>query len=71
MAWQLWLLLSSVFDKYAPVKEGFTHIYEEPWETLGLFVPIVIAVGSYCIFSSILTKAQGGNVKAVDTPIES
>ncbi len=32
MAWQLWLLLSSLFDEYSPKKEGSDYVHEQPWE---------------------------------------
>lgn len=60
MAWQLWLLLFSVFDEHSPIKEGYTHIHEEPWDTLGILVPIIVAYGSYRIFVALLTKAHQG-----------
>lgn len=47
MAWQIWLLLSQIFDDYAPIKEGYTHVPEEPWGILGLLVPIAVAYGLY------------------------
>jgi hypothetical protein len=56
MAWQLWLLLSAYFHQYSPIKEGYTHVPEEPWGLLGLVVPIIVAYGSYRIVSGILNK---------------
>lgn len=60
MAWQVWLLLSEVFDEYSPIKEGYTHVPEEPWGILGLVVPIAVAYGLYRIFAQRLTTAQQG-----------
>lgn len=54
MAWQLWLLLTSIFDEYSPIKEGSTHIHEGPWDTLGFLVPIIVAYASYRIFAALL-----------------
>ena len=56
MAWQLWLLLSAYFQQYSPIKQGYTHIPEEPWGLLGLVVPFMVAYGSYRIVSGILNK---------------
>jgi len=60
MAWQVWLLLSEVFQEYSPIKEGYTHVPEEPWGILGLVVPIAVAYGSYRFFARRLAKAQQG-----------
>ncbi len=60
MAWQVWLLLSRIFEEYSPTKEGYTHVPEEPWGILGLVVPIAVAYGLYRIFAKRLTKAQQG-----------
>ena len=53
MALLLWLLLSSIFDEYAPIKEGYTHIHEEPWGILGLLIPVIVAYGAYRLFAKI------------------
>ena len=58
MAWQLWLLLSSIFDEYSPIKEGYTHIHEAPWDTLEVLVPVIVAYTSYRTFAALLPKAQ-------------
>ncbi len=58
MAWQLWLLLSQVFDEYSPIKKGYTPIREQPWDILGLVVPIVVAYGAYCLVAPRITQAQ-------------
>ena len=60
MAWQVWQLLSEIFEVYSPIKDGYTHIREEPWGILGLVVPIAVAYGSYRIVATKLTKAQPG-----------
>jgi hypothetical protein len=58
MAWQVWLLLSEVFQEYSPIKEGYAHIYKEPWGILGVVVPIAVAYGLYRVAVSKQVKAQ-------------
>ncbi|MCB1203422.1 MAG: hypothetical protein KDN18_04120 [Verrucomicrobiae bacterium] len=58
IAWQVWLLLSGIFKEYSPIKEGYTHVPEEPWGILGLVIPIAIAYGLYRTVARRLTKAQ-------------
>ncbi len=58
MAWQLWHLLSKVFEEYSPIKEGYTHVPEEPWGALGVVVPIAVAYGLYRAVAPKLSKAQ-------------
>jgi predicted neutral ceramidase superfamily lipid hydrolase len=60
MAGQVWLVLSEIFEEYSPIKEGYTHVPEEPWGILGLVVPILIAFGLYRTFAQRLAKAQQG-----------
>lgn len=60
MAWQVWLLLSEIFDEFSPIKEGYTHVPEGPWGILGVVAPIAVAYGLYRIFAHRLTKAQQG-----------
>ena len=43
IALQVWLLLSEIFDEYAPIKDGYTHVHEEPWGILGFLVPSAVA----------------------------
>ena len=56
MAWQLWLLLSKIFDVYSPIKEGYNHTHDGTWIFLRLLVPILVAYGSYRAVATILTK---------------
>ena len=58
MALQVWHLLFGIFDEYSPIKEGYTHIHEEPWGILGLVVPIGVSYGLYRAIASKLPKAQ-------------
>jgi hypothetical protein len=58
VAWMIWLSLSEFVREYAPVKEGYTHIKEEPWDTLGFIAPIIIAWAFYKIASKALTKQK-------------
>jgi hypothetical protein len=58
MAWQLWMLLLKFFEEYSPIKDGYTHVPEEPWGILGFVVPIFVAYGSYRIIVAKLNKAQ-------------
>jgi hypothetical protein len=58
MSLQLWQLLTAYFDQYSPIKEGYTHVPEEPWGLLGAFVPIALACGSYRIVSGKLNRTQ-------------
>jgi len=59
MAWQLYLLLSSIFHEYSPIKEGSSDIHEAPWEAVGVLVPIIVAYVSYRTFVALLLpKAQ-------------
>ncbi|MDQ8209760.1 hypothetical protein QEH52_19735 [Coraliomargarita sp. SDUM461003] len=71
IAWMIWLSLSEFVREYAPVKEGYTHIKEEPWDTLGFIAPIIIAWAFYKIASKALTKSkvdQGGIVNDITAP---
>lgn len=61
LAWQLWLLLSSLFDEYSPIKEGYTHIHQEPWGLLGLGVPIVVAYGAYKLAVALMLTRRRQN----------
>lgn len=54
LAWTFWMLLSDLFNAYAPIKEGYTHVPKEPWGTLGFFVPVLVAYGSYRLAASLL-----------------
>lgn len=56
MALQIWLLLSEVFEEYSPIKEGYTHVPEEPWGILGLLVPFAVAYGLFRVVAPKLTK---------------
>lgn len=63
MAWQLWLLLSAILDEYTPIEEGYKHVPKEPWGTVGVLVPIIVAYGTYRLAAArLLTKTteQGG-----------
>lgn len=51
IAWQLWVLLSHIFEEYSPIEEGYTHVPEAPWDLLGLVVPFVVAYGLYRVFA--------------------
>ncbi len=51
MAWQVWMILSQVFCEYSPIKEGYTHVPEEPWSILGLVIPILVAWVFYQLLS--------------------
>ena len=54
----IWFSLSELVREYAPVKAGYTHIKEEPWDTLGFIAPIIIAWAFYKIASKALTKSK-------------
>jgi len=58
MAWQLWVLLVSIFTEYSPTKEGYAHVPREPWGTLGFLVPILVACGAYRLVTRWLPKAR-------------
>lgn len=51
IAWQLWLLLSQIFEEYSPIEEGYTHLPEAPWDLLRLIVPFLVAYGFYRVFA--------------------
>jgi hypothetical protein len=72
IAWMIWLSLSEFVDEYAPIKEGYTHIKEEPWDTLGFIGPVIIAWAFYKIASKALTKPkadQGDVVNSEAAPL--
>lgn len=57
IAWQLWVLLSHAFEEYSPIKEGYTHLPEAPWDLLGLIVPFLVAYGLYRVVSHKIIEA--------------
>ena len=58
MAFQVCLLLSKAFEEYSPIKEGYTHVPEEPWGILRLLVPIAVAYGLFRVVAPKLEKEQ-------------
>ncbi|MHA3774765.1 hypothetical protein ACXR0O_24855 [Verrucomicrobiota bacterium sgz303538] len=59
VALQIWQLGSGLFDAYAPIKQGYTHIHEEPWEFLGFVVPIATAY-LFCKFANRMLETGSG-----------
>lgn len=56
MALQVWFLLSDIFDEYAPVQDGYTHVLKAPWGILSFIVPITVAYCSYRVLVYRLAK---------------
>jgi hypothetical protein len=65
IALQIWSVGGDAIDAYAPLREGYSHIKEEPWDTLGVIGPIFIA----WLFYSISVRILGTDIrdKAVET----
>lgn len=65
VAFQIWQLGSRLFDVYAPIKPGYTHIYEEPWDFLAGILPLASAYLFYKVANWRLAKGaakpSGGN----------
>jgi hypothetical protein len=59
VALQIWSVGSDAIDAYAPVKEGYSHIKEEPWDTLAIIGPILIA----WLFYSISVRILGTDIR--------
>lgn len=49
LAWLLWITLFSIFEELGPVKEGYSHVKEDPWQFTGFIVPIIVAYVFYKI----------------------
>jgi hypothetical protein len=58
LAWQLWFVGFGLFEQYAPIQKGYTHVYEEPWGFLGVLIPIVVAYGFYRVAGSYLRRLK-------------
>jgi len=60
VAWQLWFLMNALFERYAPIQAGYTHVREEPWGILGFLLPIIVAYGFYRLAFSFLQRLKEG-----------
>ncbi|MEO5914587.1 MAG: hypothetical protein ABIS50_10170 [Luteolibacter sp.] len=60
VAWQLFLVLSEVIREYAPLMEGEKYLHEEPWDLLGLLIPIAVAYGFYHITAACMKLPPSG-----------
>lgn len=59
IAWQIWFISSDIARGLTPIKEGYTHVPEEPWGLIGLVGPLLIAV----IFCKITMRLIEKNVE--------
>lgn len=60
VALQIWFLGSDLFEAYAPIKAGYTHIYEEPWGFLAGVLPLASAYLFYKVANWRLAKGAAG-----------
>ncbi len=67
LAMLTWICLFGLFDEYSPIKEGYTHIHEEPWDTLGTIVPITVAYVLFRCLAALLDKAQQTSAEHIIT----
>ena len=58
IALQIWIISSQMVDHFAPVEKGYTHIKEEPWESVGTFGSIFIAWVFYKVAMLFIKKSQ-------------
>jgi hypothetical protein len=47
LAWQLFFILSHLFDAFTPLKPGDKYLHQEPWDFVGFLVPLGVAYGFY------------------------
>lgn len=57
IAWQVWLLLNGVSSEYPPLEGGQKYFHKEPWQTLGVLIPIIVAYGGYKLAAALLSPA--------------
>jgi hypothetical protein len=56
ISFQIWLVGSEICDAYAPIKKGYSHIKEEPWEAVSVIGPILLAWIFYKVAMRLVKK---------------
>jgi hypothetical protein len=70
MAWQLWMLLSSLFEVFLPIEKEYAHGAIVPWGILGLVIPIIVAYGVYRIIITKLDTLQQAELEQPRSTIQ-